>query len=250
MTDTYLQNQNISNNIIINKSNDMPKFKKSFKKRYPPQSLNSSDEEKYETIDNQVNDSSTSLDIEEVPKLEEEIDHIQNFNKEQNQILQYNDKTYDEISRNNKSKQSSNDINSLTTKNPHLIRAVSGKLLPLQTKTNMIFGNDKKLFDNSMECKRTTSTSRITAKQTESRFNSASENKYHFFQRKTVSNGLSGQQNSTKKMSLFIIIAKSQTTLQKLLKLAVEHNIKVKILMKLLQLKNMINLKVILIFKY
>ena len=125
MSDSYLQNQNISDNIIVNKSNVNSKFKKTIKKNYSPESLGSSDEEKYETIDNQVNDSSTSLDIEEVPKLEEEIDHIQNFNKEQKQILQLSDKTYGEISRNNKSKQNPNDINSLTTKSPHLSRAVS-----------------------------------------------------------------------------------------------------------------------------
>ena len=237
MTDTYLQNQNISNNIIINKSNDHSKFKKSFKKRYSPESLNSSDEEKYETIDNQVNDSTTSLDIEEVPKLEEEIDHIQNFNKEQKQILQLNDKTYGEISRNNKSKQSSNDINSLTTKSPHLSRAVSWKILPLQMKTNMILGNNKNFFENSMECKRTTSNSKITAKQTESRFNSASENKCHFFHRKTVSNGLSGQQNIAKKNEFFLHKNKIPNNFAKVTKISSETQHKSKIINKIATVK-------------
>ena len=198
MTDTYLHNQNISNNIIISKPNYNYKIKKPINERYSNKSLSSSDEEKNETIDNQINDSSTSLDIEEVPKPDEEIEHIQNFNKEKKNILQLNHKNNCYTSRNNcKSKNFSNDINSLTNKPHHLGRAVSGNIVPLQMKTNIFLGNDKNFFEKIIDSQRATSVSKITAKQTNNSFNSSSENKYQIFQRKTESNGFPGMKDNT-----------------------------------------------------
>ena len=238
MTDTYLQNQNISNNIIINKPKDNSKFNKSFKKRYSKEILSSSDEENYETIDNQINDFSTSLDVEEVLKQEEETDNIQNFKKEQRQISQLTNRAYGETCRNSKSKQISNDLNGLTTKSPHLSRAVSGKIFPLQMTTNMVLGSDKKFFENTMECKRTTSNSKITEKKTESKFNSASENKYHFFHRKTVYNALSEQIYNTNKEGAFYHNNKIPTNTTKVIKINNEEQDKRKNINKNVKIKN------------
>ena len=125
MTDTYLQNQNISNNIIFNKPKDNIHGKKSLKNKDNNESYSSSNEERNETIDNKINDSSTLLDIEEVPPPDQDIDHLQQFNKENKNIyyINYQNKT-NSLSRNkNNVKIMAKKMNSLTSQH-HLNRAI------------------------------------------------------------------------------------------------------------------------------
>ena len=197
MNDTYIQNQNISNNIIFKNPNNNSKVKITIKKKENIDIYTSSDEDKNETIDNKVNDSSTSLDIEEVPKLEEEIDHLDKFNKAQKYFQKANNQNAANISR-NKSKATiiSNDLKCLTNQH-HLSRAISGNILPLHRNTNITLGNDKNNFGfGKMTFKKSTSGDRNTSKEIKSRFSSASENKYQFLPRKTVSNEVSHLNNN------------------------------------------------------
>ena len=187
MADSYLHNQNISNNIILKNPINNFKGKKSFKNKDINESY-SSDGEKNETIDiNKLNDSSTSLDIEEVPKVEEDLDHLKKFNNEKDINLPEKIPKIANRTRNNiKGNIFSNDLNFLTSE-PHLTRAISGKIIPLPRTTNVVLGNENKNIDK-FGMRRNNSGQNIFEKKTESRFNSSSENKFHFFQRKTVSN--------------------------------------------------------------
>ena len=76
MIDTYLNDQNISNNIIIKKPNESNKQKRIFISSEKSMSYSSSVDDKNETIDNQINDSTSSFDysdtlrVSEIPKKE------------------------------------------------------------------------------------------------------------------------------------------------------------------------------------
>ena len=195
MTDTYLQNQNISNNIILNRPKDNYKGKKLIKNKDNNESHSSSNEDKNETIDNKINDSSTSLDIEEVPLPEQDIDHLQKFNNQNKNIYNLNYENRSNSSRNkNNVKIVSKKINSLTAQH-HLNRVISENRIPLPQKTNYILGNNNQIFDQ-MGYKRAISGERTTVKQTQSRFSSSSENKDNIFHRKTMSNSHPEIQNN------------------------------------------------------
>ena len=187
MTDTYLHNQNISNNIILKSPIISIKEKKQYKNKDNIES-DSSDGEKNETIDNnKINDSSTSLDIEEIPKLDEDIDHLKKFNKYSKNNFPSKIPAVENRSRNNiKTKIFSKNLKFLTNE-PHLTRATSGNIIPLPRATNIIFRNEIKNIDK-FRMRRNNSGQNIFEKKDESPFNSSSENKYHFFNRKTVSN--------------------------------------------------------------
>ena len=65
MTDSYLENQNISNNIISNKQNNKLHDKKPSLNKDELEIYSSCDEDKNETIDNQINDESLFSNINE-----------------------------------------------------------------------------------------------------------------------------------------------------------------------------------------
>ena len=76
MIGTYLNNQNVSNNIIIQKPDESNKQKKIMISSEKSISYSSSVDDKNETIDNQINDSTSSFDysdtlrVSELPKKE------------------------------------------------------------------------------------------------------------------------------------------------------------------------------------
>ena len=76
MMDTYLNDQNISNNIIIKKKDETNKYKRIIISSEKSMSYSSSVDDKNETIDNQINDSTSSFDysdtlrVSEIPKKE------------------------------------------------------------------------------------------------------------------------------------------------------------------------------------
>ena len=76
MMDTYLNDQNISNNIIIKKKDESNKYKRIIISSEKSMSYSSSVDDKNETIDNQINDSTSSFDysdtlrVSEIPKKE------------------------------------------------------------------------------------------------------------------------------------------------------------------------------------
>ena len=179
MKDSYLNNQNISNNIIINKPNFKFHAKQPSMNRDSLESYTSCDGDKYETIDNRINDSLSSNDFEEMQKQEEDIDHLAKFHKDNNIISDCNKQNKNRNSRNsNKKSNDSSKLNSLTSQNS-FNKHISGNILPLPRKTNIIFSNDMKKSEN-FGYKRSISGDRVTAKQTQSRFSSSSENKYTF----------------------------------------------------------------------
>ena len=195
MTDSYLQNQNISNNILLNNQNYNPKYKNQNIKKNMNESYSSSDEDKNETIDNKFNDSSSSLDIIEVPKPKEDKPNFQQFNKEYNNILQIKNRINSEINLNkNRLNFFEKDKKDYTIQR-HLNRAISGNILPLHKNTNIIFRNIKINFDR-IGYKSSFNKERNTLKQIESRFNSSSENKYQIFNRKTVTHRMPEIQNN------------------------------------------------------
>lgn len=181
MKDSYLNNQNISNNIIINKPNFKFHVKQPSMNRDSLESYTSCDGDKFETIDNRINDSLSSNDFEELHKQEEDIDHLAKFNKENNFASNYNKQNKNKISRNeNQKSNDSSQLNCLTSQNS-FNKPISGNILPLPRKTNIIATNDKNISEK-LGYKRSISGDRVTAKQTQSRFSSSSENKYNFAQ--------------------------------------------------------------------
>ena len=187
MNDTYLKNQNISNNIILNKANIISRKKSPLLNKDKNDSYSSSDEDKNETIDNKINDSSFFLGMEELPLPKDNLRNINKSKQINKQISVFKIQKNDNYSRN---KNSTKDFpkNNYLTEDRRLTRPISGKIITLPNTENMEDNdenNNEILFINT----RATSKDKILSKQTESRFTSSSENKYHIFQRKTVSNG-------------------------------------------------------------
>ena len=195
MTDSYLQNRNISNNIILNNPNYNPKYQNQIIKKDMNESYTSSDEDKNETIDNKFNDSSSSLDVIEFPKSREDISNIQQFNKKYNNNLHLKTRNNSEINLNKSNENFFEKDKKNNIIQCHLNRAISGNILPLHKNTNIVLGNININFER-IGYKPSTSQERNTLKQAEGRFSSASESKYQFFNRKTVSNGMPGVQNN------------------------------------------------------
>jgi hypothetical protein len=195
MTDSYLQNRNISNNIILNNPNYNPKYQNQIIKKDMNESYTSSDEDKNETIDNKFNDSSSSLDVIEFPKSREDISNIQQFNKKYNNNLHLKTRNNSEINLNKSNENFFEKDKKNNIIQCHLNRAISGNILPLHKNTNIVLGNININFER-IGYKPSTSQERNTLKQAEGRFSSASESKYQFFNRKTFSNGMPGVQNN------------------------------------------------------
>jgi len=180
MNDTYLNNQNISNNIILNNPKYSFKGKKSLLNRGSIESYTSYDGDNNETIDNRINDSFSSLALEEVTQREEDIDHLRRFHQERKKIpIPFNQNRRNKNNVNN----SFNGVNPLTV-DKHLTRATSGKIIPLPRNTNATFENEKKLIEN-YGYKRSISGDRINVNLIQSKFNSSTENKYNFSNKKT-----------------------------------------------------------------
>ena len=174
-----MNNQNISNNIIINKQNFKFHVKQSSMNRDSLESYTSCDGDKYETIDNRINDSLSSNDFEDIQKQEEDIDHLAKFHKDNNITSNYNKQNKNRNSRNsNKKSNNSNQINYLTSQESYN-KPISGNILRFPRKTNIIISNDMKISEK-FGYKRSISGDRVTAKQTQSRFTSSSENKNNF----------------------------------------------------------------------
>ena len=93
MLDTYLNNQNISNNIIIPNSFDSNKKKKLIPISEKSISYSSSVDDKNETIDNQINDSNSSFDFQdkEIPNKTEikKEEKTENFFDKSKNFLDY-----------------------------------------------------------------------------------------------------------------------------------------------------------------
>ena len=179
MKDSYLNNQNISNNIIINKPNFKFHVKQSSMNRDSLESYTSCDGDKYETIDNRINDSLSSNDFEEMQKQEEDIDHLAKFHKDNNIASNYNKQNKNRNSRNlNKKSNDLSQLNYITSQETYN-KPISGNILPLPRKTNIVVSNDMNISEK-LGYKRSISGDRVTAKQTQSRFSSSSENKYNF----------------------------------------------------------------------
>ena len=93
MLDTFLNNQNISNNIIIPNSFDSNKKKKLIPISEKSISYSSSVDDKNETIDNQINDSNSSFDFQdkEIPNKTEikKEEKTENFFDKSKNFLDY-----------------------------------------------------------------------------------------------------------------------------------------------------------------
>ena len=93
MLDTYLNNQNISNNIIIPNSFDSNKKKKLIPISEKSISYSSSVDDKNETIDNQINDSNSYFDFQdkEIPNKTEikKEEKTENFFDKSKNFLDY-----------------------------------------------------------------------------------------------------------------------------------------------------------------
>ena len=71
MMDTYLNDQNISNNIMIKKKDESNKYKRIIISSEKRISYSSSVDDKNETIDNQINDSTSSFDYSDTLRVSE-----------------------------------------------------------------------------------------------------------------------------------------------------------------------------------
>ena len=71
MMDTYLNDQNISNNIMIKKKDESNKYKRIIISSEKSMSYSSSVDDKNETIDNQINDSTSSFDYSDTLRVSE-----------------------------------------------------------------------------------------------------------------------------------------------------------------------------------
>ena len=158
MIDTYLNDQNISNNIIIKKPNESNKQKRIFISSEKSMSYSSSVDDKNETIDNQINDSTSSFDysdtlrVSEIPKKET----TENFFEKSKNFLDF------------------------------LSKAVSENFdffnLPRKTNINNII-IDKNRKKSNVSFKRATSGDKIQEKTKKNRLASSSETKNNIINR-------------------------------------------------------------------
>ena len=183
MTSSYLNNQNISNNIISRKKNYKYKEKHNFFNKDINDSYSSCDNDINETIDNRINDSFSFSGIEEIPQQNKVIDHLKKYNKEKKNIPNYNKGNNNKIIRFKKQPTNKPKNINLTVKNNNFNRKNSGKIVSLPRKTNQVLSGIKKIPD-SLGYNRSISGDKVASRYTQSRFSSYSENNQFNFNNK------------------------------------------------------------------
>jgi hypothetical protein len=177
MRDNFLNNQNISNNIIVKKpSNNHSKTNK-FISNNNIDNYSSSDEDKNETIDNKNNDSSFSLGIEEVPppSPEDNYEHLQKNNYKKPNTSFYNNQNNDNIIRNKSDTNIFTKIINFLTEDKPLNRVFPKKILPLSNIKNL----DLEINKNCLSANRATSGDIIVQKIMENKSNTSRDNEYN-----------------------------------------------------------------------
>ena len=183
MKDSYLENQNISNNIISNKQNNKLHVKRPSLNKDELENYSSCDEDKNETIDNRINDESLLSNSNEEITKKEEANNSENYNKKSKIISNFNKQKKSLINKDKNQKLvESNEKNNLNTQK-NFNKPISPKILSLQRETNIVLPDDVKA-----EGKRAISGDKVKSKQTQSRLGSSSENKYNFAHWLTNSN--------------------------------------------------------------
>ena len=144
MKDSYLENQNISNNIISNKQNNKLHEKTPSLNKDEIENYSSCDEDKNETIDNRINDESLfSNGNEEITK-KEEANNVENYNKKSKIFSNLNKQKKSLINRSkNLNLVESNETNNLNTQKA-FNKSISPKILSLQRETNIVLLDDMK----------------------------------------------------------------------------------------------------------
>ena len=144
MTETYINNQNISNNIIINNPNYNQIVKKTTENKTSLESYPSYNGNNNETVNNKINDPFSALTLEDPNQKEEDIDHLRRFHEGKKNIQKIpfpyaqsgkftiNPKHYSKV------------INPITVDNKLLNRSTSGKIISLPKNTNAVIPNEKK----------------------------------------------------------------------------------------------------------
>ena len=183
MASSYLNNQNISNNIISRKKNYKYKEKHNFFNKDINDSYSSCDNDINETIDNRINDSFSFSGIEEIPQQNKVIDHLKKFKKEKKNNLNNNKGNNNKIIRFKKQPTNKPKNINLTVKNNNFNRKNSGKIVSLPRKTNQVLSGIKKIPD-SLGYNRSISGDKVASRYTQSRFSSYSENNQFNFNNK------------------------------------------------------------------
>ena len=183
MTDSFLENQNISNNIISNKQKNKLHDKKPSLNKDELENYSSCDEDKNETIDNRINDESLFTNVNEEITKKENPNNVETSNKKSKIFSNFNKQKKNVSSRNNNQNLvDSNETNILNTQKT-LNKPISPKILSLQRETNIVLSDDVKTCD-----KRAISGDKVNSKQMQSRLGSSSESKYNYAHRLANSN--------------------------------------------------------------
>ena len=126
-----------------------------------------------------IGNTDESLGIEELPPMEEDVDHLKNFNlQNRNNIYHYNN-----LNATNKyNRYTANVIHPFQTKNAFNNNDFINTFQP-QRKTQVLYFNNPNYLNNQILYKRNSSGEKIKEKKVQSRYSSASENKYHFIHR-------------------------------------------------------------------
>ena len=194
MKETYLENQNISNNIVFDKSNNVYKENQQNIEKDNNESDNSYDSDKNETIDNRINDSYFSDIKKEIQLQEVEKDNLQENDEEKNNIHIYNKKN-----NLNNTRDKNKTLNNL--KETNILTDIDNNIRTLPMKTNTILSINKKISEKFGN-KKTVSGDKINGKQLESRFRIFTEKKNNFPNRISVSNENIRMKNSLAKREI------------------------------------------------
>ena len=240
MTDSYLVNQNISNNIISNKQNNKLHDRKPFPKKDELENYSSCDEDINETIDNRINDESLFSNFNEEIAKKEDANNVENSIKKNKIIFNFN-KQKKNLSNINKNQNlvDSNETNNLNTQKSSN-KPISPKILSLQRESNIILSDDVKTDD-----KRAISGDKEKSKQKQSRHGSSSDNKYNFTHRLAYSNDKVLKRNflDNKRIISHNFINNNNKEVAKVTKLNEESNIKTNINNKMIYNNKLYNNK-------
>ena len=197
MADSYLKNQNISNNIISNNINNKLHDKEPSLYKDELESYTSYDGDKNETIDNRINDDSLSSNDNEKINKKEDPNNIEN-NKKSKIISNFNNQKKS-LNNGNKNQNlvDSNKVNNLNTQKTFK-KPISPKILSLQRETNIVLSNEVETHS-----KRAISGARMKSRQTQNILDSYSENKFNFEHRAANSNDKVLNKNYLYKKGIF-----------------------------------------------
>ena len=198
MADSYLKNQNISNNIISNNQNNKLHDKETSLNKDELESYTSYDGDKNETIDNRINDDSLSSNDNEKINKKEDLNNIENSNKKSKIISNFNNQKRS-LNNGNKNQNlvDSNKVNNLNTQKTFK-KPISPNILSLKRETNIVLPNEVETHG-----KRTISGARMKSRQTQNIFDSSSENKFNFEHRAANSNDKVQNKNYIYKKGIF-----------------------------------------------